>query len=130
MKKRTDRLNSLLQEVLSEVIRKDVRNPDVHPLVSVTRVDITKDLHHAKVYFSVIGTDKEKQETLKALESAASFIAIRASKKVVMRHFPALTFHLDTSVEKHLHIDALIEEIHDEQKSRRTPYQNGHPSCQ
>lgn len=120
MKKRTDRLNSLLQEVISEVIRKDVRNPDVHPFVSVTHVDISKDLHHAKVYFSVIGTDNEKQLTLEALTSAASFIAINASKKVVMRHFPALTFHLDTSVDKHLRIDAMIEEIHDEQKSRRS----------
>ena len=120
MKKRTDRLNPLLQEVISEVIRKNVRNPDVHPLISITRVDITKDLHHAKVYFSVIGTDKERQVTLEALSSAASFISVLASKKVVMRHFPALTFHIDTSVDKHLRIDAMIEEIHDEQKSRHS----------
>ena len=121
MKKRTDRLNSLLQEVLSEVIRKNVRNPDVHPLVSVTRVDITKDLHHAKVYISVIGTDAERKATLEALESAAGFISVHASKKVVMRHFPVLTFRLDTSVDKHLRIDSLIEEIHDEQNSRNSP---------
>ncbi len=118
MEKRTNRLNSLLQEVISEVIRKNVRNPDVHPLVAVTRVDITTDLHHAKVYISIIGTDKEKQNTLEALKSAATFIAVHASKKVVMRFFPALTFKLDTSVDKHMRIDALIEEIHDEQQSR------------
>lgn len=121
MKKRTDRLNSLLVEVLSEVIRKDVRNPDVHPLVSVTHVDITNDLQHAKVYVSVIGTNEEKQATIEALASAAGFIAIHASKKVIMRHFPALTFHLDTSVDKHLRIDTLIEEIRDEQQSRHKP---------
>lgn len=121
MKKRTDRLNSLLKEVLYKVIRCEVNNPDVHPLFSVTGVDITKDLHHAKVYISVIADEKEKQRTIEALTSAASFIAIRSSKKVVMRHFPSLTFHLDTSVEKHLHIDTLIDKIHDRQKSRQTP---------
>ena len=81
MVNRTDRLNSLLTAVLSEVIMKDVKNPDVHTLTSVTSVDISKDLHHAKVYVSVIGTDQEKEKTLKALESEAGFIACSASKK-------------------------------------------------
>ncbi len=54
--KRTDRLNSLLKEVISEVIRREVRNPHVNELVTVTRVQISKDLHYAKVYISVIGT--------------------------------------------------------------------------
>lgn len=55
--KRTDRLNSLLKEVISEVIRKDVRNPHVNELVTVTRVNISRDLRHAKVFISVIGTE-------------------------------------------------------------------------
>lgn len=111
-KQRTDRLNSLLKEVITEVIRRDVRNPHVNELVTVIRVDITKDLHYAKVYISVIGSDKEKEETIKALQSAAGFIAVNAAKKVVMRYFPALTFKLDDSIEKHMRIDALLEEIH------------------
>lgn len=110
-KQRTDRLNSLLKEVISEVIRIDVRHPDVHRLLTVTRVDITKDLHYAKVYISVIGTTEEKAKTLKALQSAAGFIAVNASKKVVMRYFPALTFKLDDGVEKHMRIEELLSEI-------------------
>lgn len=118
-KNRVDRLNSLLKEVITEVIRGDVRNPRIAKLISVTQVDITRDLQHAKVYISVIGTDKEKADTLEALQEAAGFIAIKASKKVVMRYFPVLTFKLDQTVEQQLRVDELLGKIHEEQKTRK-----------
>ena len=77
---RTDRLNSLLREVVSDVIRKEVRHPDVAEFFSITRVDITRDLHYAKVFVSVIADDKARKATIDALQSAAGFIAVRASK--------------------------------------------------
>jgi ribosome-binding factor A len=117
-KNRVARLNSLLKEVLSEVIHREVKNPHVNRLVSVTSVDISSDLQHAKVYISAIGTDREKESTIKALQSAAGFIAISASKKVVMRYFPALLFKLDDSVDKQLRIDSLLNKIHEEQQLR------------
>lgn len=120
-KKRIERLNSLLQEVLSEVIHKDVRDPRLSTLASVTRVDITNDLQHAKVYISVIGTKLEKESTIQALQSAAGFIAITASKKVTMRYFPALNFKLDESLEEQLRIEEVLGEIRREQKSRIVP---------
>lgn len=115
---RTDRLNSSLKEVISDVIRREVRNPHVNELVTITRVDITKDLHYAKVYVSVIGTPEIKKETLAALNSAAGFIAVNASKKVVMRYFPTLTFRLDDSADKHMRIQTLLTEISEERESR------------
>ncbi len=117
--KRTDRLNSLLKEVITEVIRKDVKNPLVCELTTVARVDISKDLRHAKVHVSIIGTDEQKKETLSALESAAGFIAVKSSKKVVMRHFPELTFRLDDSVEKYIKIQELLTEIKEEKNTRK-----------
>ena len=119
MTKRTKRLNSLLKEVISEVIRKDVRNPNVAKFTTVTEVDISTDLHHAKVFVSVIGTEQERTETVEALESAAGFIGVHASKKVTMRTFPTLTFRLDTSVDKQMKIDSLLKKIHEEEESRR-----------
>lgn len=119
--KRTDRLNSLLKEVISEVIRKDVRNPHVNELVTVTRVQISKDLRHAKVFISVIGSEQDKIETIEALISAAGFIAVNASKKVVMRYFPELTFKLDDSVEKHMRIEELLNKISKERDLRPHP---------
>src|SRR5271170_1516395 len=120
VKNRVARLNSLLKEVISEVIHRDVRNPHVNQFVSVTSVDITSDLQYAKVHISVIGTPKEKEETILALQSAAGFIAIQSSKKVVMRYFPVLTFKLDTSVDQQMRIDTLLKKIHNEQHTRQT----------
>ena len=116
--KRTDRLNSLLKEVISEVIHRDVRNPHVTELVTVTRVDITRDLHYAKVYISVIGTAKDKENTLAALQSAAGFIAVNSSKKMVIRYFPALTFKLDDGVDKHMRIEELLSEINEKKQQQ------------
>lgn len=123
-KQRVDRLNSLLKEVISEVVTKEVRHPKVSPLVTVTHVEVSPDLQHAKVYISVIGTEEQKSDTIEALQTSAGFIAVHASKKVVLRYFPSLQFKLDTTVDKHLRIDAILNEIHEEQRSR---YQRGDP---
>ncbi len=117
---RTDRLNSLLKEVISEVIKQQVRNPHVGELLTITRVDITKDLHYAKVYVSVIGEDAQKKATLNALQSAAGFIAVQASQKVVMRYFPELTFKIDDSVDKQMRIADLLQEISQEREERES----------
>lgn len=117
-KKRMVRLNSLLKEVISDVIRKDVRNPHINELLTVTNVEITSDLHYAKVYVSVIAPEEEKQKTVDALQSAAGFIAVNASKQVVMRYFPQLFFKLDDSVDQRLRIEKLLADIDTEQKSR------------
>lgn len=117
--RRKERLNSLLKEVISEVIQKDVKNPSIHSFISVTDVDISSDLHQAKVYVSIIGTEKEKKEALNALKEASSFIAFKASKKVVLRYFPSLFFYLDKSVEDHLKIEKKLDEIKKEQESRK-----------
>jgi len=116
--KRTDRLNSLLKEVISEVINRNVKNPCISGILTVTRVDITKDLRQAKVFISVIGSDEQKSETIKALQSAAGFIAVTASKKVVMRFFPTLTFKLDEGVSKHVRIQEILHDIKEEESTR------------
>ncbi len=119
MTRRTERLNSLLKEVITEVIREDVRNPYVPELLTITQVDISKDLHYAKVFFSLIGTDEEKLKAQQALQSAAGFIAVTSSKKVVLRHFPELTFKIDNSVDKHMRIEMALQKIHEEENGRR-----------
>lgn len=125
---RTDRLNSLLKEVISEVIKRDVRNPHVTELVTVTRVQISKDLRHAKVFISVIGSEQDKIETIDALNSAAGFIAVNSSQKVVMRYFPELKFKLDDSVDKHMRIEELLDKISQERGSRQHPVEDDEDS--
>ena len=116
--KRVKRLNSLLKEVLAEVITKNVKDPRMAPLVTVTQVEISKDLHNAKVHVSIIGDDKQRRDTIEALESAAGYIGRNASKKVVMRFFPTLTFKLDTTVDEQMKIDSLVDQIHREEEKR------------
>ncbi|MBM3208056.1 MAG: 30S ribosome-binding factor RbfA [Chlamydiae bacterium] len=115
---RVERLNSLLKEVISEVVMRDVKDPRMSQFVTITEVNITSDLHHAKVYISVIGDANLKKQTLEALQSAAGFIAVQASKKVTMRYFPNLTFKLDESIEKHIRIETLLGQIKKEQTNR------------
>ncbi len=117
-KNRLERINSLLKEVISEVIHKDVRNPHVNTFVTVTQVDTAADLHHAKVYISLIATEAEKLKVLAALQTAAGFIAVNASKKVQLRYFPALTFKLDTALEEHLRIQEILGKIEQERSTR------------
>jgi ribosome-binding factor A len=118
MSRRVQRLNSLLKQVISDVIRKEVKNPHLPKLITITHVEITKDLRHAKVYFSVIGDEAAKQEARQTLQSAAGFIGVQASKEVMMRYFPELTFVLDDTVDKQIHIEKLIYQIEKERQAR------------
>lgn len=116
--RRIERLNSLLKEVISDVIRKEVKNPHLPNLITITNVDITRDLRHAKVAVSVIGDDETREAALKALQSAAGFVAVHASKQVNFRYFPELTFILDKSIDQQMRIDALLSNIQAERESR------------
>lgn len=119
-KRRVDRLNSLLKEVISDVIHTKVKNPHLSQLVTITRVSISNDLRHAKVYVSVIGDEKDKESSIETLNQASGFIGVNASKEVVMRFFPELKFILDDSSEQHARIEALLEQVKDE-KDKREP---------
>jgi len=102
---------------------REIRDPKIAApaqLVTIKKVDITRDLRQAKVYVSMIGSDIEKRRVLKALQAAAGYISVQAAKKVVIRYFPVLTFYLDDTLENELKIHNLIEKIHEE-RSRRPP---------
>jgi ribosome-binding factor A len=115
--RRTNRLNSLLKEVISDVIFKDVQDPDIHGHITVTQVEITKDLRQAKVFVSVIGTDQEKASTVEALNRSAGYIGVNAAKQVVIRYFPTLTFKLDNSVESYAKISDILDQIQTDTRS-------------
>lgn len=123
--RRVERLNSLLKEVISDVIRKQVKNPHLPHLTTITAVEITRDLKHAKVYVSVIGDESAKKRAIEALQSASGFISLQASKLVVMRYFPELTFLLDTSVEKQMQIESMLSKLEEERKMREIKENDG-----
>ena len=121
--KRINQINSLLKEVISETIRGNMKNPNLTDLLTVTQVDTSRDLQHAKVFISII-EEKEgpKNDTIKILQDASSYIQAVASKKVSLRYFPSLIFKKDTSLEHYMHIDKILKDIeskksHDENES-------------
>lgn len=114
--RRISRVNSLLKEVLSEVIRNDFKkHGEITPLLTVLDVETTADLEHAKVYISVMGSDAVKKQTLEMLNHAHGYIAVLASKKVQLRFFPKLHFYLDEGLDKQMRIDELLKEIHEKE---------------
>ncbi len=119
---RTKRLNSLLKKVIAEVVASDdLKDPRICKLAAITSVDISKDLQHAKVYVSVIDTNV-REETLRALNQAAGFISVSASKKVDLRYFPKLVFKPDLTAEKHMHMEMLLKKIKaDKPPAKDTP---------
>jgi ribosome-binding factor A len=112
------RLNSLLKEVVADVIRKHVRNPHISRLFTVMRAEITKDLRFADIYVSVMDDEDMKKKTIDALQSAAGFVAVQSSKQVVLRYFPALTFKLDDTVDKQMAIENILVSLQAERETR------------
>ena len=110
--RRVFRLNSLLKEVISEVINKDMHHVRGKPdLLTITSVDIAPDLHSAKVYCSAIGGAKARTAACAVLNAVAGQISHLASRKVRMRSFPRLRFYIDEGLEKQLRICEILEKV-------------------
>ena len=110
--RRVLRLNSLLKEVISEVLRKDLHHAvDAGDLLTITSVEITSDLSYAKVFISVIGEQEVKERICALLNRISGQIAHIAMKKVCMRIFPKLSFFIDEGLEKHMRICDVLAKV-------------------
>ncbi|MHC6223942.1 30S ribosome-binding factor RbfA [Pseudomonas sp. X10] len=107
---RTQRIGDQMQRELAELIRREVKDPRVG-LVTITAVDVSRDLGHAKVFITVMSPDGSDavEQSLKALGSAASFLRLQLGRVMKLRSVPQLHFHFDESVSRGAHLSALIE---------------------
>ncbi len=96
---RIDRVSKLLRIEISKIIREDVKDPRVEGVV-ITEVTVTKDLKQSKVFFSLYGTEREKQDALEGLKSATYLVQEELGKNLRMKHTPRLTFYIDDALEK------------------------------
>lgn len=110
MTRRTERINDLLQEELSDLLRRQVKDPRLRGLVTVTEVEVSPDLRHARVFISVMGSDEEREDTFHALEAARPFLRRELGKRLSMRRTPDLSFRRDDALERGARLLALIEE--------------------
>ena len=104
-----ERLNHRFASEISNIIREEMKDERIN-FVTITDVDITNDLSHAKVYITVLN-DSERESTLKALNNARGFIEIELSKRVEIRKMPELKFVYDESIEYGNNIENIIERI-------------------
>ncbi|MEJ7901436.1 MAG: 30S ribosome-binding factor RbfA [Thermomicrobiales bacterium] len=110
MTRRTRQVGEMLREELSDIIRREVKDPRIG-FMSITSVDVPPDLRSARVYISVLGTDQERSDTLDALRSAAKFIRFHLKPRLRMRQIPDLDFRDDRSMEYAQQISATLREI-------------------
>lgn len=113
MSRRTERIASLIQTELSEAVLKKLKDPRIG-FVTLTGVDVSPDLKEARVYYSVLGKEKEKEQTQQALERAAGFLQHEIAEALKLRFTPKLTFHLDESLEEGMRIERILKELQHE----------------
>ena len=108
--RRRERLAALIEEILSDLIRQ-MKDPRVSGLVSVSRVQVTQDGSVARVHVSVMGSEEDQKNTLKGLEHAHGFLRSKLGAEMSIRHVPELQFILDRSIEEGDRVLQLISKL-------------------
>ncbi|MDQ2885267.1 MAG: 30S ribosome-binding factor RbfA [Chloroflexota bacterium] len=110
---RQEKLGELIAAELSDLLRNRVKDPRVG-FASITRVEVSGDLRHAKVFVSVMGTPEEQAETMKGLRNATGYLRHELAERIVLRYMPEINFRLDTSIEEGARILDLIRQVEEE----------------
>ncbi len=106
---RLRRVDEAVREVLSEAVTKDLKDPRVG-FVTVTSVQTSSDLRHARVFVSVLGDERLRERSLDGLRSAHGFLQKRVADELRVKHTPTLDFVYDDTLDRGLRIEALLEE--------------------
>jgi ribosome-binding factor A len=109
--RRSERVAEGIREEVATFLAEDAKDPRIVGLVTVTGVDVTRDLRHAKVFVSIMGSDDERQATLEGLDSAASHLRSRIGRALRLRVAPEITFRYDDSIARAAKIEALLAEL-------------------
>ncbi|MBR0378683.1 MAG: 30S ribosome-binding factor RbfA [Lachnospiraceae bacterium] len=104
------RVNEEVQHELSSIIR-ELKDPRIAMMTTVTEVNVATDLKTCKAYISVLGDEQSKKDTMEGLRSAAGFIRRELAHSLNMRNTPEITFKLDTSIERGVEMSHLIDEV-------------------
>lgn len=113
-KYRGGRINEELKKELSDIIRNSIKDPRMTSMISVTDVNVTKDLKYAKVYVSIFGDEESKNDSLEALKSSRGFMRKELARRINLRNTPELIIEEDNAIEYGMHIDSLLEKIKDD----------------
>lgn len=118
---RTQRIGDQMQRELSQLIQREIKDPRVG-LVTITAVEVSRDLSNAKVFVTVMGREADDaaavEESRKVLQGAAGFLRVQLGKAMQLRTIPQLRFHYDASIRRGVELSALIERAVAEDQQR------------
>jgi ribosome-binding factor A len=117
--KRINRISEEVRKTVSELLAREIKDPRIEPMTSITKVEVTNDLRYANIFVSVLGDKKVKEETLEGLESAKGFIRKEIGNRIDLRYVPEPIFHLDESIERGIYMSKLIEKVNKEDREKR-----------
>lgn len=105
------RINGEVQKELSRIISREIKDPRIHAMTSVTHVMVTPDLKECKAYISVLGDDQAKEDTLAGLKSASGYIRKELARSINLRNTPEITFYIDESIEYAINMSKKIDDV-------------------
>ena len=111
MSHRIERVNQLIRKELSELLCRYVKDPRLGSFITITDVEVSNDLHYAKVFISFLGNEEEQKEVLKILHRASGYFHAELKQRLKMRCVPQISFHWDDSTERGSRILDLINRI-------------------
>jgi ribosome-binding factor A len=116
--KRTDRIGALMQREISDILQREIKDPRVG-FCTVTHVEVSSDLRHAKVHVSIMGDETQCQSSMTGLKNAAGFIRREIGQRLALRYTPEIRFIQDKSTDYILTVDKLLKEIETEHNVKR-----------
>ena len=114
MSRRAEKVASTIQRELAEIIMRELQDPRLTGLPSITRVKVSDDLSIADVYVTVMGSPGQQSAALHALQSSAGMMRTRLTKALTLRVAPFVKFHMDEDLKKELELQALLQKVADE----------------
>ncbi len=116
--KRTDRIAEMMQRKLAQIIQQEVKDPRLPKLITISAVTVTRDLGHAKIYFTVLNDEPGLADVI--LNASASYLRSALARTLTLRTVPQLHFIYDNSIEYGRHLSRLIDDVN-------PPEQNDEP---
>ncbi len=117
---RPERIREFIKEQVGEIIQRDLKDPRIG-FVSVTGVEVSADLRHAKVFVSVLGEEQAKVDTMAGLASAQGYVRGELGRRLQMRFSPEVLFRLDDSIERGVRVMSLIRQVTGNQGDAEPP---------
>ena len=109
--RRADRVAEAIREDVATFLREGAKDPRLVGMVTVTAVDVPRDLRSARIFVSILGTDTERAATMDALASMTGHLRSRLAKSLRLRVAPELSFKLDESVARAARIESLLQQV-------------------